>query len=242
MNPVIMRLTARSLLGRRRAILFALLPGILLIVAGSTRWGSSADPWATAHMLHNFAMSTVLPLVCLIIGTGAIGPEIEDGSIVYLLAKPISRTTIALSKLVVAVSTALAMGAVPIALAGAIAGDWHWKLTLAYGTSAALGAVAYTTVFFTLAVFTRNAIISGLIYALFWEGVIGGYVPGVRVLSIRQWILAPAEEIAMPQASTWGVSSQVGLSTGLVLIVITTVLAAALAARRLQTISVRGGE
>jgi len=242
MNPVIMRLTARSLFGRRRVVLLGLLPGILLIVAGATRWGSEADPWATAHMLHNFAMSTILPLVCLIIGTGAIGPEIEDGSVVYLLAKPISRTTTALSKLVVAVTAALAMGAVPIALAGAITGDWHWKLTLAYGTASALGAVAYTTVFFTLAVFARNAIISGLIYALLWEGVVGGYVPGVRVLSIRQWILAPAEEIAAPQASTWGVSSQVGLSTGLILIVVTTILAAALASRRLQTISVRGSE
>lgn len=242
MNRVVMRLTARSLLGRRRAALLGLLPGILLLVAAITRWGSGADPTKTAHLLGDFAMSTVVPLVCLIIGTGAIGPEIEDGSIVYLLAKPIRRSTIALSKAVVAVSTSLVMAAAPVALAGMIAGDWQWKLTLAYGTAAAIGAVAYTTVFFALAVLSRNAIISGLIYALFWEGVIGGYVPGVRVLSIRQWILAPAEELAQPNASALGVSSQVGLSTGIILVIVTTILAAALAARRLQTLSVRGGE
>lgn len=242
MNRVIMRLTARNLLGRRRVVLLALLPGILLLVAALTRWGSSGDTQSTSHLLGDFAINIVLPLICLIVGTGAIGPEIEDGSIVYLLSKPIRRSTIALSKVVVAVATALVMGAVPVFLAGAIAGDYHWKLSIAYGVAAALGAVAYTTVFFALAVFSRNAIISGLLYALIWEGVIGGYVPGVRVLSIRQWILAPAEELARSDVFDWRVSSQVGLGTAIVLLVIATTTAYALAARRLQTISVRADE
>ena len=40
-----------------------------------------------------------MPLLGLIAGTGAIGPEIDEGSIVYLLAKPLNRYSIVVTKL-----------------------------------------------------------------------------------------------------------------------------------------------
>ena len=43
-----------------------------------------------------------VPLVALLATTGLLAPEIDDGSVAYLLAKPISRHTIVLSKLLVA--------------------------------------------------------------------------------------------------------------------------------------------
>ena len=44
-----------------------------------------------------------MPLVALLATSGLLAPEIDDGSIAYLLAKPISRHTIVASKLVVAI-------------------------------------------------------------------------------------------------------------------------------------------
>ena len=52
------------------------------------------DDDITVGILGGFALATMVPLIGLIAGTGAIGPEIDDGSIVYLLAKPVSRPTI----------------------------------------------------------------------------------------------------------------------------------------------------
>ena len=50
-----------------------------------------------------------MPLVALIIGTAAIGSEIDDGTAVYLIVKPIPRWRIALSKMVVAAGLTAAM-------------------------------------------------------------------------------------------------------------------------------------
>ena len=44
----------------------------------------------------------VLPLVALVFGTAALGSELEDGTGVHLLTKPIDRWTIVVAKIVVA--------------------------------------------------------------------------------------------------------------------------------------------
>src|SRR5690606_26254683 len=103
MNAVVMQLTARALLGRRRSLLLVLLPVLLLGLAALVRAVSGA-PQDTAALVQNFGLGVLLPLLCLLIGTGVVGPEIDDGSIVYLLAKPLPRRTIVLSKLVVALA------------------------------------------------------------------------------------------------------------------------------------------
>ena len=41
-----------------------------------------------------------LPLVALLATSAVLGPEVDDGSIVYLLAKPVNRYGLAISKYV----------------------------------------------------------------------------------------------------------------------------------------------
>ena len=71
--------------------LFVLLPVLLLLLAGTLRWAAGMDEEVAVGFLGSFAIGTVLPLLALLAGTGVIGPEIDDGSIIYLLAKPIPR-------------------------------------------------------------------------------------------------------------------------------------------------------
>lgn len=236
MNPVVMELTVRGLLGRRRSLLLLVLPVLLLGLAALTRWASGASPSASAGLTDGFAMGTLLPLMCLLIGTGVIGPEIDDGSIVYLLAKPVPRRSILLAKLAVALATTVVFAVLPVMAGAAIAGDVELRLTTAYGVAALLAGVAYTALFLALSVLTRNAVVVGLLYALLWESVLGGYVPGVRDVSIRQWALAPAEDLLGFRALGWGVDSAVETSVGLVLLAVVTVGAAWLAIRRLKTL------
>jgi ABC-2 type transport system permease protein len=236
MNPVVMHLTVRGLLGRRRAVLLVLLPLLLLLMAGLVRWASGGEPLSTVKLTNEFALGTLLPLMCLLIGTGVIGTEIDDGSIVYLLAKPVPRRTILWSKLIVAWGATLVFAVLPIIAAVEIAGDEGTRLGWAYGVTAALAALAYTAVFVALSVVTRNVVIIGLLYALLWETVLGGYVPGVRNVSVRQWALAAAERILGDQAPAWGVTSDVSLTAALVLLAATTIGAIVLAVRRLQTL------
>ena len=63
------------------------------------------------------------PLVAILAASSVLGPEVDDGSIVYLLSKPVSRHGVALSKWVVAVAATLAAGALPLFVAALIAGQ-----------------------------------------------------------------------------------------------------------------------
>jgi len=125
-----------------------------------------------------------------------------------------------------------------IVIASAIAGDEDGKLALAMGGATVLASIAYVAVFFMIAVLTRNSIIVGLLYALLWEGVLAGYVPGVRAVSIRQWALAPAEQMVAGNPSIT-ISSDVSVETGIILLVLVTVGAIVLSIQRLKVLSVR---
>jgi ABC-2 type transport system permease protein len=241
MNLVVMRLTIRALLGRRRSLMLFGISGLLLAVAGLVRWGTGASITSSAATMQNFGLGTLVPVMCLLIGTGVIASEIEDGSIVYLLAKPIPRRTIAFSKLVVALGTSLVFTVAAMVAGVAIAGDQDWQLALGLGTATALASLAYTSVFFAIAIVSRNPIIVGLIYALLWEGVLAGYIPGVKDVSIRQWALAPAERL-LASHPTWNVTSDLGMTPALILLGIATIAAVFVAVQRLKTLPIKVSE
>nr|WP_275585871.1 ABC transporter permease subunit [Geodermatophilus sabuli] len=181
-------------------------------------------------------MGTLVPLLGLIAGTGAIGPEIDDGSIVYVLAKPLDRHSIVVTKLLVAVAVVTALGAVPTFAAGVLLTGTAGTLAVAFGLAAAVAGIAYCALFVLLAVVTRNAVVVGLLYALVWETLIGQFVPGAQALSIQQWALAIADEVVGSRAGQLGVTSAVGLPAGVVLLLAVTLGATWYAGRRLRTI------
>ncbi|WP_062132364.1 ABC transporter permease [Demequina aestuarii] len=237
MNVTVMRLTARGLLGRRRALLLVILPALLLVLAALTRWASDASPSASSLLGSGFAMGTLLPLMCLLVATGVISAEIDDGSIVYMLAKPLKRRVILFSKLAVGLAAVIVFAVLPTMAAVAIAGDEGGQLTLAYGASAFFAAIAYTAIFVTLGIVSRNAVVFGLLYALLWENVLGGYVPGVRAVSVRQWAMSVGEQMLGSQAAEWSFTAEVGMATGLILLALTTAGAVYLGVRKLSTLT-----
>lgn len=235
MNATVARLTARSLLAGRRAVLLTALPVVLLVLAVVAR-ALGADDDLAVTLLGGFALATLVPLLGLIAGTGSIGPEIDDGSIVYLLSKPLSRDTIVVTKLVVAVVVVTVFGALPTLVAGVVLTGELGALALGYALAAAVAGAAYCALFVLLAVLTRNAVVIGLVYALVWETVVGQFVPGAQALSVQQWSLAVVQHLLGDDARRTGLDAAVGVGTGLVLLVGVTVVATYLAGRRLQTL------
>lgn len=185
--------TLRGLLGRRRMLLMLLLAALpvfvgLLIRAG----GGRAD---APEILDTLVVRTVLPLIALIVGTAAIGGEIEDGTLVYLLTKPVARWRVALSKILVASGVAVALVIPPMVLAGVLVGGLGSdavRTTLGFALAGLLGAAAYATVFTCLGTLTGRALVVGLAYTLLWEGVLAGLLEGTKFLSIRQATLGIA--------------------------------------------------
>ncbi|MFD5320962.1 ABC transporter permease [Streptomyces sp. NPDC127098] len=236
-NPTVARLTYRALLGRRRALILSALPALLLVIAVAVRLLNGADDRAATEILGGFALASMVPLIGVIAGTGAIAPEIDDGSIVYLLSKPLNRRTIITTKLLVAIGVTLAFTTVPILLAGFILNGNSQTIAGAYAVAAAVASVAYSAVFLLLGTVSRNAVVFGLVYALIWETLFGNVVPGARTLSIQQWATAIAERIAGPGAD---ITSDVSLGTALVLLAAATALGTWYSARRLAALTIAG--
>lgn len=219
MNATVAQLTARSLLGRRRALLLLALPGVVLVLAGISRSLTGEDAQHTVVLLGGFALGTLVPLLGLIAGTGAIGPEIDDGSIVYLLSKPLSRPTIILTKLAVAVTAITAFAGLPTLVAGLILSGTSDRLAVGYALAALLAGTAYCALFLALAVITRHAVVVGLLYALIWESLVGSLVPGAQALSIQQWALALTEKVVDGQSQEL-ITSAVGLGAAVPLLLV----------------------
>jgi ABC-2 type transport system permease protein len=242
MNPTVARLTARSLLGRRRAYLLMALPGVLVVLCVLVRLLAGEDNDITVGILGGFALSTLVPLLGLIAGTGSIGPEIDDGSIVYLLSKPLSRHSIAGTKAAVAATVVTVFAAVPVLVAGLVLAGTSNGLAAGYFLGALVAGLAYATLFLLLAVVTRHAVVIGLIYALIWESLVGSYVPGAQALSIQQWSLALSAKVVGSRADALGVTSAVSLGAAVPLLVLLAAGSTWYAGRRLRSLRLTSDE
>ncbi|MFE5830450.1 MULTISPECIES: ABC transporter permease [unclassified Streptomyces] len=237
-NPTVARLTYRALLGRRRALILFLLPAMLLVISAAVRMFNGADDQVAADVLGGFALATMVPLIGVIAGTGAIGPEIDDGSIVYLLSKPVKRPTIIFTKLIVAIAVTMVFSAVPTLIAGFVLNGNGQQVAVAYTVAALVASIAYSALFLLLGTVSRHAVVIGLVYALVWEALFGSLIAGARTLSVQQWALALAEKVTGDGL----VTSEVGLPTAVVLLVAVTVAATWFAGQKLRRLTLAGEE
>jgi ABC-2 type transport system permease protein len=212
-NGTIIRLTAQAMLGGKRVWLLAAMSVLLVGIAILTQALVPVTDEEVATLLQGVSFATFLPLFGLIVGTGVIGPEIDDGSIIYLLSKPISRSSIVQSKLVVALAATIGFAVIPTMLAAAVLGA-ATSTVLAFGAGAMAAGAVYCVIFMLLAIITRHAVIVGLVYALIWESLVGNFVPGARNLSVQQWAMSVTESIAPPGL----VTAHVGLGLAYLLI------------------------
>ena len=236
MAPLI-EVTLRGLLGRRRTILLVLLAGLPVLIALLVRVAGGRPD--ADRILDTLVVRTVMPLVALILGTASIGSEIEDGTAVFLMIKPIARWRIALSKIVVAAGMTAILVVPSVLLTGLLIGSRTDTATtlVAFSVACLLGGSAYAAAFVALSAFTSRALLLGLAYVLIWEGVLAGLLEGTKFLSIRQ--------------ATLGIASAFGvkipgeqLVPAVSIVVLGTVLIGAflLASWRLSRFEVRGGD
>jgi len=178
----------------------------------------------------------VLPLTALIIGTSVLGAEVDDGSIVQLLATPVPRSVVIGSKYAVATVLTMIFVAVPELLAALIATGGVTKLAIGLFVGALAGSVMYNAVFVMLSVVTTRAIAFGLLYVLIWESLLGNLVSGAKLLSVGHYSLGIANAIAHDSNLNAGLSAGTAIGMGAVV----TVAALVVAARGLASFSLKG--
>lgn len=227
-------ITVRGLFGRRRFLLLLPLPLLVIGLAVLSRgFGVAPEHWGEP-VLVGLGLAVVLPVIALIAGTGVLGSEIDDGTIVHILTKPLPRWQIVLPKLAVATAATAVSVAVPLYVAGVLADSVGLGLALA--AAGTVGALAYSALFLALSLVTRRPVLLGLVYVLVWEGLLGNFVSGTRVLSIQQYVITIADKIA----STPLLDAKVSLPVALVMSALFTVGFTVLAIDRLRSFSVAG--
>ncbi len=236
------RAAERGLLGRRRTLLIVMFAASPVVIAALLRAsGVTTDAVRlTVQLLDNLVVRTVLPIVALVLGTGVLGSDLEDGTAVYVLVRPIARWRIVVANELVAGLLAVGLMVLVTLVAGMAAGAGRGAegVVLAYAVAVAVGAALYTIVFLALSIVTGRALILGLAYVLIWEGLLAGPLEGTQVLSIRQYTLAIAKSLAGADADAINVS--LAGSVAVVLSVVVFAVAFGVAIRRLEADEVRG--
>jgi ABC-2 type transport system permease protein len=154
----------------------------------------------------------------------------------HLLATPVRRSAVILTKFAVATALTMIFVALPALLAALIATGGITRLAAGVFAGALAGSVIYSAFFVTISALTTRAIGVGLLYLLVWEGLLGNLVSGASELSIGQYSLGVANSIARDP----GLNAHLTLTTAIVMGAAVIVAALALAIRALSGFSLRG--
>ncbi len=235
-QAALIRLTLRALLGRRRSLLLVLLAALPILVALLARIGGGTPN--EAGIVDLLVVRTVLPLTALVFGTAALGSELDDGTAVYILTKPIPRWQVVLAKLIVAGGLTAALTAASAFVTGLLIGSGpdSFGLTAAFTIAVAIGSFAYVAAFLAVSVLTSRALIIGLFYTLIWEAALAGLLAGTRILSIREATLGLGRTLAPAGTLKAGLDT----APAVALVAIVLVGGFLLASRRLARFEVRG--
>jgi len=258
-NPTVAWITFRATMGRKRAFLFVLPAVILIVLTIALKLSRPpARPWPS-HVLGTFGFSVLLPLTALIIGSSVLGAEIDDGSIIHLLATPVRRSSVIISKFIVSTGLTIVFAAVPELIAALISGGGYTQpslignppgpVTIVPGVAisdgkfavglfvgAVVGAVIYNAIFIMVSVATTRAIAVGLLYVLIWETLLSNFVSGARLLSVSHYSLGVANAIAHDPELGAGLS----MGTSVMMGALVTVGALALAVNLLSGFTLKG--
>jgi ABC-2 type transport system permease protein len=215
-------------------LLLAAIPILVGLLVRANRDGIAA----VGETLDALVIRIILPLIALVFGTAAMGSELEDGTAVHILTKPISRSTVVLAKVAVAGSLTAALvvpsTAITVLLLSGPGASSGAVVALSVGTL--VGSFVYAAIFVALGIVTSRGLILGLGYALIWEGVLAGLLPGSQVFSVREYVRGIASVLSP------GVLESVVGSSGFLYAAIALGVALALGAYRLARFEVRGGD
>jgi ABC-2 type transport system permease protein len=202
----VLTLTVRQFLGGKAVRVVVVLSLIPCLFAGIWLLGpqDGSRREFLVELFENLVVPTLLPITTLILATAALGNEVEDRTLPYLVLKPVARARIAWEKLLGVLVVALPAILAGVALAYLIVaagGEDNLRfgdpvppdlslppvLWAMLGAGAA-GIIALAAIFLFVSLVIPRALLVGIVYALVWESLLGRFLPGVRVVSVRHYV------------------------------------------------------
>lgn len=227
--------TLRQLLGGRRLLLLGLmglLPAAVLavLIADERTAGGAQQAFHEAPLTILFYI--VLPVAALIFGAGALGDERRDGTLSFILLRPLPRWVLAAAKLLAAwLATVAVIGPGVIAMSvvlGARFSEWDTLGPLLLAV--ALSALAYSSAFLVLGHLTQRAVLIGLLYVFVWESGMTSAVSSLATVSLMRVGLSAYAGLlpsARPHLGEWLGVVQPGVGGAIAKAVVVAAVAAA---------------
>jgi ABC-2 type transport system permease protein len=246
-------LTYRQFLGGRAirvVVVLSLIPCLFAAIYLLNSGNATPAGFLSELFLELIISPTLLPIIVLIVATAALGNEVEDRTLPYLTLKPISRLRIVLEKLLAVVVVTLPPVLIGLALTGLIAGlaptdtmnifpgDPTYgvdRVIVAMLVAAAAGVVLISTIFLALSLRVPRALLAGIVYVFVWETLLGRFLPGIRVVSVRHYVQSIFVGVLNDPMVT--IDSVTSLRASFIVIGVVSVISIILATWRLRTMN-----
>jgi ABC-2 type transport system permease protein len=188
-------LLLRMQASRGRLLAIGALGALVVLVAAAVRISDPTSATAEVSAVNRAGLALFVPVTALVFATAVLGEMAEDGTLVYVWARPVRRIDLALAAMAASLTVTLpcvlvTMGAMAVVLdpePGLVAG------TLVAST---LSTVAHTALFVGLGVRVPRALLWGLAYIAVWEGIIAGIATALARTSLRLYANSLLREIA----------------------------------------------
>ena len=173
----------KQLITKGRLIGIAIV-GVLPILLGWVIGAQSNDPLeAGVGFVSYMGLSILVPIVALIFASASLGDTREDGTLVYLWLRPISRLSVSTGAWAASVTIALPLTVIPMTVSALLLDAGNSVVTATIITSI-LAVVAYSGLFVTLGLIVKNPVLWGLAYIFIWEAIVASFAKPAAALAV----------------------------------------------------------
>ena len=158
--------------------------GLLPILLGWVIGRQSDDPLeAGVGFISYMGLSILIPIVALIFASASLGDTREDGTLVYLWLRPISRFSVSTGAWAASITIALPLTVIPITISAILLDAGNSVVTATIITSI-LAVLAYSGLFVTLGLIVKNPVLWGLAYIFIWEAIVASFAKPAAALAV----------------------------------------------------------
>ena len=158
--------------------------GLLPILLGWVIGRQSDDPLeAGVGFISYMGLSILIPIVALIFASASLGDTREDGTLVYLWLRPISRLSVSTGAWAASSTIALPLTVIPITISAILLDAGNSVVTATIITSI-LAVLAYSGLFVTLGLIVKNPVLWGLAYIFIWEAIVASFAKPAAALAV----------------------------------------------------------
>lgn len=187
------RIAPFQILRRRRLLalaFLALVPSIITVLLRIDGETSALGVRGFLDMSKVLFLTAIFPTTLLFLGAAAVGDDIDNGTLLYLRLRPVSRSAIVAGRYLAAVLSAVVVLAPAVVLLyvlqvghrGASAVREELAILFVMLGNVVLASLAYAALFLLLSLMFRFAVIIGLVFVVGWEVLVSAVIPSKAAL------------------------------------------------------------